>query len=152
MHFFGRSAQVQYASQAAVSAQYSFIALYNDSTIGQILRVRSYNVATATAHNVLGFLSNAKIGSLVLAGASIFAGEQQAAGTLYSGSNTTAPTSGQFLGFTTTGQPWPSKLPLAYVRPGWSWVMQCDTVNIALVGSITWENLDPEQLQHYELA
>ncbi|SRR5216684_3749173 len=149
---YGRRTVSQFTSGNPTAAQYSHISVYNDSTIGHILRVRSYSVAPGAGAYVLGFLNQGSLGTLVAAGIPIFAGEGTLAGSLYSGSNTTQPTTGQLLGQLSSSTIYPIDFPLAYLRPGWSWVMQCRTVNTAMNGSILWEDLTPEMLHADELA
>src|SRR5216684_3750740 len=72
---YGRRTVSQFTSGNPTAAQYSHISVYNDSTIGHILRVRSYSVAPGAGAYVLGFLNQGSLGTLVAAGIPIFAGE-----------------------------------------------------------------------------
>lgn len=152
LHFYARRALQQYANQGAVAAQYSFVALFNDSTSGDMLRIRSYAVQPGAGAVCLAFLNQGSLGSLVLAGQSIFAGEPQFAGSLYSGSNATQPTTGSFIGQTTNGNFYNNLLPIAYLRPGWAYVIQCRVVNTSVGASLVWEDLAIDMLSAEELA
>jgi hypothetical protein len=151
MHIYGRRLYGGGFSQAAVGAQYSFVALYNNSTIGRILRVVEYLTGSGGTSNVVAFFAQGTVGSSQGAGVALFSGEQSGAGAIYAGSNATAPGFGinmNAAGSVTIGS---RDMPWFYIRPGFSVVFKGDTVNQMVNATFWWEDLEMSMLNPYEL-
>lgn len=151
MHIYGRRLRGGGTSVAALAANYGFVALYNDSTIGHILRVIEYIVATGPAATAIATLSPGAPGSLVGAGIALFAGEQQMAGSIYSGTTVVASPFGVLLNAAATTIMGSRDMPWFYIRPGFSLVIKSDTINTLLVASLWWEDLEMSMLNDCEL-
>lgn len=151
MIWHGRRLRGGGTNVALLAANYGFAALYNDSNIGHILRVLYWLVGTGTAANAVAFFNQGTVGTLVGRGIALFSGEQDMAGQIYSGTNTTAPPFGLFVGAQGTVVSASTPTPWFYVRPGFSLVFKSDTVNLALNASFWWEDLEMSWLKPEEL-
>lgn len=138
------------ASVAALAANYSAVGLYNDSTIGHILRVDNWLVNSG-AGTAVAFLQQGALNTLVGRGMSLFSGEQAQAGVIYSQQDVNAPPMGVFAtgGGTTTQSP--ELTPWFYLRPGYSLVVKTGAVNLALLVSLWWEDLTMDMIDHHEM-
>lgn len=151
MHIHGRRLNGGGTSVAAVGAQRGFVALYNDSTIGHILRVVSIFGAAGGAGAVFGFFVQGTVGSLVGRGIPLNNIQQAMAGTIYSGTDATALPNGVLI----ANNGWNQQHILdgwrTYISPGFSFVLKDDTVNLVFGGGFVWEDLEMSQLEPHEL-
>jgi len=138
------------AALSALAANYSSIALYNDSTIGHILRVDNW-IANAAAGTAIGFFIQGALSTLVGRGLSLFAGEQAQAGSIYTQQDTNAPPFGVIVNSGGTATQTPELTPWFYLRPGYSLVFKTFVVNLALSASFWWEDLTIDMLDDHEI-
>ena len=152
MHYYGRRLRGGGTFTAGAAASFSFVALYNDSTIGHILRVMNY-IVVAGGEDATAFLATGTVGSLAGAGIALFAGEQQMAGAIYGGSDSNAPPFGLTV-YLTSGQVFgsPTFTPWFYVRPGFSLVFKGTVANTTIRASFWWEDLEMSMLDPHELV
>jgi hypothetical protein len=151
MHFHSRRLRGGGALVAALAANYSFVALYNDSTIGHILRVVSWLTVPNPIGNVTAYFVQGTVGSLVSRGVALFSGEQDMAGQIWSGQNTVVPPFGIILNANVNPAFAPAYAPWWHVRPGYSLVAGPPTVNIAVSVSFWWEDLEMSMIRPGEM-
>lgn len=108
-------------------------------------------VSTPGPAFVSAYFTSGIVGSLSGVGAALFQGEQQMAGSVYSGAIATTPTFGFVLAFSATTVVSPEFTPWFYVRPNWSLVFSTNTTNQALSASLLWQDLDMSMLDQHEL-
>lgn len=137
---------------AALAANFGFVSLFNDSTIGHILRVRHFLVYVGLAANAVAFFNRGAVGLQVSPGIPLFSGEQQPAGSIWSGTNVTAPPFGMILGSQNSNTVASLELPWFYIRPGFALVIKSDTVNLGIMASLAWEDLEMSMLDECELV
>jgi hypothetical protein len=125
------------ATVAALAANFGSIALFNDSTIGHILRVDNWLV-NAGAATATGFFIQGALSTLVARGLSLFSGEQAQAGSIYTQQDVNAPPFGVIVNSGGTATQSPELTPWFYLRPGFSLVFKMGTVNLALAVSFWW--------------
>jgi hypothetical protein len=150
VHIYGRRLRGGGTNVAALAANYSFVSLYNDSTIGHILRVVEWMVDAGGTSDAVAFFIPLVTGTLVSSGIQLFSGEGLGAGSIYSGQTVVPPPFGVILssqGVPTIGS---RDMPWFYVRPGYSLVIKNDVVNTLLVASLWWEDLEPSMLDDCE--
>jgi hypothetical protein len=138
------------ATVAALAANFNSVALFNDSTIGHILRVDNW-LCNAGAANAIAFFTSGPLSTLVARGLSLFSGEQAQAGSIYTAQDTNPPPFGVIVNSGGTATQSPELTPWFYLRPGFSLVIKGNTVNLALSVSLWWEDLTMDMLEDHEL-
>ena len=133
------------AASIAVAANFSYVALNNNSAGPAVLVVHSYDGSLFSAQSIGVTLVNGLTGTAASSEVPAVAGEGAPAGLIYTGAIATLPSR-----LTRTTVPgnnfflWPHDYPVAYILPGWSFAVFCVTVNITLNASFWWEQLPAE--------
>lgn len=134
---------------ANLAANYNSVGLYNDSTIGHLLRVDNW-LSNAVGGTIVGFIQQGALTTLVGRGINLFSGEQALAGVIYTQQDTNAPPLGIFANAAATAQS-PELTPWFYLRPGYSLVFKTFSVNLNIIASFWWEDLEMSMLDPWEL-
>jgi hypothetical protein len=138
------------ATLAALAANYSAVALYNDSTIGHLLRVVNWQ-ASVTGGASVAFMTQGALSTLVGRGIPLFAGENAPAGLIYTQQDVNAPPMAVFTSAGGASTQSPEITPWFYLRPGYSLVIKTQAVNLPLLVSFWWEDLTMDMLSDHEL-
>jgi hypothetical protein len=150
-HVYGRRLRSGGNAQISSGSTYAFVALYNDSSIGHILRVMYWLASTTGTGSVIGYLLQGTVGTLLMPGLANFTGEQAGAGSIYSGQDAVAPLNGAYVSgnnaFTTAG----NYSPWWYIRPGFSLVFKALVLNGPVWATFFWEDLEMSMLSEEEL-
>lgn len=150
--WYARRANFVFAAIAATAAQFGQISLFNDSTIGHILRLRWWSVAFPTTNNVYATIVAGSVGTKLNSSARIYSGEPAGAGSSYATSTATTPTPGLLVAQEQWFAQAVSDLPLFYLTPGYSLVFTGNLVNTVLQGSWIYEDLEMSMLEECELV
>ena len=151
MRRYGRRLNSESGLATTGGGVYNFVSLYNNSTIGHILRVLNVWGRVNSNTDICCFLVQGSNGSFQSNGLANFAGEQQMAGQIFLGFDANAPLNGLFVQSYGNAPPYGSLIPLFYVRPGFSLIAKADTTGNYIGVSFLWEDLDMDMLSPHEL-
>lgn len=125
---------------SAVVGQFNVIGLYNDSSPQVPLALYSASGVSSFSTPVADvFFRNSKVGSLIIAGQPVVAGNPTPPGSIYGG-QTVAALGTDFFGIATGQLGWlrPPSVPIAIINPGWGIYLQTPTANLILAASFLW--------------
>lgn len=134
-----------------VAADFSTLALFNNSSYAELLIVRAWSVSTTAAAIFYLNVTQGNLGGTPVPITPFIPTEAPPPGIVTFLNPTVAPSIGwtQLVAANVSSN-WPIDFPFAIVPVGWSWSAAVNTANLATTASVMWEAIMPDQLD--ELA
>jgi hypothetical protein len=137
-------------AQAAITARFSTLYLFNNSSAAELLAVHAVSVTDPADASFTLALTGPPLGGLIASAQATLAGEPTPPGQIYAAANPAVAPASFAVSLAGTQAPfWPYNFPICVLQPNSSLLVASVTLDLPLTCSFWYEAINPEQLGEY---